>query len=345
MSVEVSSFGEHAGKAVYLFRVRNDQGMTAAISNYACALTELCVPDREGVLGDVVLGYDTLEGYLGDPAHLGAVVGRYGNRIAKGRFEIDGQVYTLATNNGPNHLHGGEVGFDRRVWDAEPTDSGVRLTYVSPDEEEGYPGRLEVSVVIELTDEGEIVFDYQAKTDAPTHVNLTHHGYFNLGHRSDILDHELTLRADGYTPVDGGLIPTGELQAVAGTPFDFRGGYRIGDRIEGADPQIEVAGGYDHNFVFSDHTGELTEVGSVVAADSGRRMDVLTTEPGVQFYTGNFLDGSIVGKGNTRYGRRSGLCLETQHFPDSPNQPGFPSTLLRPDELYKTQTRYRFGLI
>ena len=344
MSVSIIPWGSHDGKQVDLYRIENANGCVATVSNYGCVVAELQVPNRDGQLGDVVLGYDTLEGYAGDKAHLGAAVGRYGNRIAKGKFEIDGKTYTLATNNGVNHLHGGNIGFDRRVWDGEPIDDGVRLSYTSPDDEEGYPGTLRVTITTELTDDNELRFGYRATTDATTHVNLTNHSYFNLAESDSILDHEITLCAEKYTPVDEGLIPTGELRPVEETSFDFREGRRIGDRIEDPDPQIEAGGGYDHNFVLSRTGTGLELAASVYEATFGRRMDVLTTEPGVQFYTGNFLDGSIMGKSGRRYGRRSGLCLETQHFPDSPNRSAFPSTLLRPGEDYDTTTVYRFSV-
>jgi aldose 1-epimerase len=345
MSVSVSKWGEHDGKIVDLFRIENANGLVATVTNYACAVTELVVPDRHGRPGDVVLGYDSLDGYLGDTAHLGAVVGRYGNRIAKGRFEIDGSAYELATNNGPNHLHGGVVGFDRRVWDATVIENGVEMRYVSPDGEEGYPGTLSACVRTELTEDDELRFTYHATTDATTHVNLTNHSYFNLAGSGDILDHEVRLQAEHFTPTDEGLIPTGELRPVDDSPFDFRECYRIGDRIEAPDAQLEAGGGYDHNFALNRSGDALEEVVTVIDPLSGRQMHVLTTEPGVQFYTGNFLDGTIVGKAGARYARRSGLCLETQHFPDSPNQPDFPTTLLHPGETYRTTTVYRFDAV
>jgi aldose 1-epimerase len=345
MDVSVCSFGSCEGKPVDLYRVENENGMVLTVSNYGGVVTGLQVPDRAGRFDDVVLGYDTLDGYLGDGAHLGALVGRYGNRIAGGRFEIDGKPYALAKNNGSNHLHGGNVGFDRRVWDGEVVDSGVKLIYVSPDGEEGYPGCLTAELTVGLTEANALVFSYRAETDATTHVNLTHHGYFNLSGSGDILDHELTLYADLFTPVDSGLIPTGELRAVDDTPFDFREGAGIGERIDDDDDQLAAGGGYDHNFVLSGDQDGPGLAATVIDSMSGRRMDVFTTEPGVQFYTGNFLDGSIVGKNGERYEKRSGLCLETQHFPDTPNQPFFPSTMLRPGETYVSETAYRFGLI
>jgi aldose 1-epimerase len=343
VGVTVSPFGTHQDQRVDLYRIKNANGAVASVSNYGCVVTELLVPDRVGQMGDVVLGYDSLEGYLGDKAHLGAVVGRYGNRIAKGHFEIDGISHLLATNNGPNHLHGGDVGFNQQVWEGEATGSGVRLTYTSPDGEEGYPGTLSAEVTIELTDQNELTFSYRATTDAATHVNLTHHGYFNLAGTGDILDHKVTLVAEHFTPVDDDLIPTGDLNAVDGTPFDFRSGVRVGERIEEQDAQLIAGGGYDHNWVFTRQSDGLERLATVVDPSSGRWMDVLTTEPGVQFYTGNFLDGLISGKNGVTYARRSGFCLETQHFPDTPNQPAFPSTLLRSGEPYVSDTIYRFG--
>ncbi|MEE2753883.1 MAG: aldose epimerase family protein [Candidatus Latescibacterota bacterium] len=342
MGVEQESFGEYEGKDVLLYTLANPGGIVVRITNYACAITEIHVPDRDGRMGDVVLGYETLEGYLGDAAHLGAVVGRYGNRIAEGCFEIEGNAYTLATNNGENHLHGGIKGFDRKAWDSEQTDDGVRFSLTSPDGDEGYPGTLDATVDYLLTDDKTLRVDYRATTDAPTHVNLTNHSYFNLACGGDVLRHEVTLRASRYTPVDEGLIPTGELRSVDGTPFEFGPRSRIGERIDDPEPQIQMGGGYDHNFVL-DREGEgLETIATVVDPDSGRKLEVQTTEPGVQFYTGNFLDGSIVGKGGVRYQCRSGFCLETQHFPDSPNKPEFPSTLLKPGEIYETTTVFRF---
>ncbi len=345
MDVSVRSFGSCEGKPVDLYRVENQNGMVLTVSNYGGVVTGLQVPDRAGRFEDVVLGYDTLAGYLDDGAHLGALVGRYGNRISAGRFEIDGKPYALAKNNGSNHLHGGNVGFGRRVWESEAVDSGVKLIYVSPDGEEGYPGCLTAEVTIGLTEANALTLRYQAETDATTHVNLTHHGYFNLLGSGDILDHELTLYADLFTPVDSGLIPTGELRAVDDTPLDFREGALIGERIDDENDQLVAGGGYDHNFVLSGDQDEQGLAATVIDSLSGRRMDVFTTEPGVQFYTGNFLDGSIVGKHGKRYEKRSGLCLETQHFPDTPNQPSFPLTILRPGETYVSKTDYRFGLI
>jgi len=336
------------GTAVTLYTLRNAHGLRADISNYGGIVTRLLVPDREGAVADVVLGYDSLADYLKGSPYFGAIVGRYGNRIAQGTFTLDGVRYTLAVNNGPNALHGGLKGFDKVVWQAEPytdsTEAGVRLHYVSPDGEEGYPGRLDVTVIYALTNDNALRIDYRLTTDRPTIHNVTHHGYYNLGgHASDdILGHELTLNADRFTPVDSTLIPTGELRDVAGTPFDFRTPTAIGARIAADDPQIRFGGGYDHNFVLNGAAGTLRFAGRVRDPKSGREMEIATTEPGIQFYSGNFLDGSNVGKGGARYEYRAGFCLETQHFPDSPNHPEFPSTVLRPGEEYRSTTVYAF---
>ena len=337
------------GKATELFTLTNSNGMQVKITNYGGIVVSWLAPDRDGKLADIVLGYDTLDGYLKETPYFGAIVGRYGNRIAKGRFELDGQEYTLATNNDDNHLHGGLRGFDKVVWDAE---SGVHekgprltLTYQSADGEEGYPGTLSVTVIYTLTDQNELAIAYHATTDKPTHVNLTNHSYFNLAGQGngDILGHELTLHADRFTPVDKGLIPTGELQSVAGTPLDFLQPTSIGSRInQKQDQQIDYCGGYDHNFVLSGK-GALKLAAEVHEPTSGRMLEVLTDEPGVQFYSGNFLDGTITGKANKTYHQRNGFCLETQHFPDSPNKPEFPTTVLRPGEVYNTTTVYRFS--
>ena len=335
------------GTAVESFTLRNAHGVEVRAITYGAIIVSLRVPDRAGRLDDVVLGHDDLAGYVAKPAYFGAVVGRYGNRIAKGRFTLDGKTYTLATNNGPNHLHGGRRGFDKVVWKAEPsaTAASVTLRYTSPDGEEGYPGTLAARVTYTLTDKDELVFEYAATTDKATPLNLTQHSYFNLagaGSGADILGHELTLDADRFTPVDATLIPLGTLATVSGTPFDFRKPTAIGARIGQDDEQLKRGGGYDHNFVIN---GEgLRHAARVVDPKTGRTMDVATTEPGVQFYSGNFLDGTITGKGGTVYKRRSALCLETQHFPDSPNQPDFPSTVLRPGETFRSTTVFGFGI-
>jgi aldose 1-epimerase len=350
---EISPFGTtNAGVAVDLVTLTGPSGIEVDISTWGGIVTRLLVPDRDGKLTDVVLGHERLEPYLAGTPYFGAIVGRYANRIAKGRFSLDGREYPLAVNNGPNHLHGGIRGFDKVVWTADPyvgeAESGVVLSYTSADGEEGYPGNLDAKVTYALTAGGDLRIAYEATTDAPTIVNLTHHGYWNLaGHDSgDILDHELMIRAGRFTPVDETLIPTGELRSVEGTPFDFRMPYAIGARIEAENEQLQYGGGYDHNFVIDGWSGDGALRPAAVLRDpeSGRRMEVLTTEPGLQFYSGNFLDGSDVGKAGAVYDYRTGLCLETQHYPDSPNQPAFPSTVLRPGETYRSTTVYRFSV-
>ena len=350
--ITVAPFGTTPdGKQATVYTLTNASGMEVRVTDYGGVILSISVPDREGTVEDVTLGFDELEPYTtGESPYFGALIGRYGNRIADGRFSLDGQTYTLATNNGPNSLHGGERGFDKRLWNAEPfeTDStaGLVLTRTSPDGEEGYPGALDVTVTYTLTDGDALVFDYEATTDEATPVNLTQHTYFNLaGPGGDILGHELTLNAGAFTPVDSTLIPTGELRAVEGTPFDFRQPHPIGERIGSDDEQIRYGGGYDHNWVLDrEGTDGLAEAARLYDPESGRVMEILTTEPGIQFYSGNFLDGSLTGKGGAVYDYRTGLALETQHFPDSPNQPDFPSTILRPGETYRSQTVYRFSV-
>lgn len=337
------------GQQVSLFTISNANGMEARVINLGGIIVSLTAPDREGNLEDVVLGFDSLDGYLAEHPYFGAIIGRYGNRIANGQFTVDGESYQLPVNNGPNSLHGGLRGFDKVVWDAEPFENdrgqGLILTYTSPDGEEGYPGNLQVRVTYTLTDENELIFDYHAVTDKATPVNLTQHSYFNLAGdgSGSILDHEVMLNASRLTVADTTLIPTGELRSVEGTPFDFRQPHRIGERIAADDEQLRFAGGYDHNFVIERAAGDsLVLAARVYEPTSGRVMEVLTTEPGVQFYTGNFLDGTLTGKNGVVYDTRTGLCLETQHFPDSPNQPSFPNTILRPGEEYRSTTVYRF---
>jgi aldose 1-epimerase len=309
------------------------------------------VPDRSGALSNVVLGFDSLDGYLGPHPFFGVLVGRYGNRIGNARFTLDGKTYTLAKNNGENSLHGGRKGFDKYVWKARevasPDGVAVELTHVSPDGDEGFPGTLSVTVRYTWTDANGLRIDYTATTDKPTVVNLTNHSYFNLsaGTAATVLDHTMQLAADKFTPVDKGLIPTGELRAVAGTPFDFRTARRVGELIDKDEEQIKFGGGYDHNFVLDQPANNSMRLAArVTEPTSGRIMEVTTTEPGVQFYTGNFLDGSIKGRGGKPYVKRSGLCLETQHYPDSPNKPAFPSVVLRPGQTYKTSTQYTFSV-
>lgn len=346
--ISSAPFGQtKAGDDATLFTLSNSHGLEMTVTNYGGIITTLKTPDRDGALDDIVLGYDTIDGYLADSPYFGSLIGRYGNRIANGRFTLDGTDYALAVNNGPNHLHGGIVGFDKVLWDAvsEMTSEGpsIVLTYTSPDGEEGYPGTLSVTVRYTLNNDNELVIDYEATTDKPTPVNLTQHTYFNLsGAKSPILDHHLTLNASRFTPVDATLIPTGELRSVEGTPFDFREATTIGARIGDDNEQLTFGGGYDHNWVLDQAESGLTKAAVLSHAATGRTVEVLTQEPGVQFYSGNFLDGSLTGKG-VQYTHRMGLCLETQHFPDSPNQDGFPSTILRPGDVYNTQTVYRFS--
>lgn len=340
------------GRQTHLHTLRNDTGLSVDLADFGATVVRFLVPDRHGHAADVVLGFDAVEGYARPTGpYFGATIGRCGNRIAHGRFTLDGKSYALATNNSPGglpcHLHGGPVGFDKVLWEAEPLSGGagpaLTFRYRSRDGEEGYPGNLDATVVFTLTSDNALRIEYTATTDQPTIVNLTNHSYFNLageGTRS-VLGHVLTLNATRYTPVNAGLIPTGELAAVAETPFDFRAPHTIGERIERANEQLRFAGGYDHNFVL-DGKGGLSLAATVLEPQSGREMEVLTTEPGVQFYSGNFLDGTLLGKNGHAYERRSGFCLETQHFPDAPNHPSFPSVVLRPGETYKSMTVYRF---
>ncbi len=327
--------------------LRNANGMEARITNFGATVVSILAPDRRGKFADVVLGFDDLEGYEKNRKFFGATVGRYANRIAGGRFILDGKVYPLATNNGANHLHGGLRGFDRVLWAAQETrrKGAVVLRYRSADGEEGYPGNLDVEVVFTLTRDDALRIDYTASTDRPTPVNLTNHSFFNLGGDADILDHELKLVADRFTPVGDSLIPTGEIRSVEGTPFDFRIPARIGARIDAGDTQLKRAGGYDHNFVLAKTSGRLGIAAEVYERKSGRAMRVLTTQPGLQFYSGNNLDGSITGKNGRVYTRRAGFCLEAEHFPDSPNQPHFPSTILMPGAEYRQTTIYQFAAL
>jgi aldose 1-epimerase len=336
--------------AEQMFTLTNANGVEVRTIPYGAIIMSIKVPDRTGRLEDVVLGFDTADRYQKDHPHFGAVVGRYGNRIAKGRFVLDGVTYRLATNNGANHLHGGVKGFDKVIWQAEPFTrdgkQGVAYTYVSRDGEEGYPGALTARVRYTLTPSNELVVDYDVTTTRPTPVNLTQHSYFNLAGEGsgDILGHQLTLDADRFTPVDPTLIPSGELAPVDGTPFDFRQATRIGDRIAADDEQIRRGNGYDHNWVLNGSPGQLRHAATLFDPKSGRTLDVSTTEPGVQFYSGNFLDGTVTGKSGHVYKQRYALCLETQHFPDSPNHPNFPSTIVRPGERYQSQTVFAFGV-
>jgi aldose 1-epimerase len=346
-SVKKELFGKIAdGADVDLYVLTNANGMKAKIMTYGAILTALEVPDKDGQLGDVVLGFDNLASYLAGHPHFGATTGRVANRIAKGKFTLDGKEYTLAVNNGPNALHGGRKGFDKVVWKAEPIESsgsvGVQLTYVSKDGEEGYPGNLTTVVTYSLTNQNELRIDYKATTDKPTPINLTNHSYFNLGGPAsgNILDHELELEADEYTPADDTLIPTGEIRSVKGTPLDFTKPMKIGSRIAQV---ADKTGGYDHNFVIRSKGNKLALAARVYEPKSGRVMEMYTTEPGVQLYTANFLDGKLKGIGGVAYQKHQAFCLEAQHFPDSVNHPDFPSTILRPGQMYTQTTVYKFS--
>jgi aldose 1-epimerase len=343
MNVQKEPFGVLPdGTAVDIYVLTNAFGLKARLMTYGATLVSLELPDRNGKFEDCVLGYDGLDGYVKNSPYFGSIVGRYGNRIAKGRFTLDGVTYSLATNNGENHLHGGVKGFDKVVWNAEPFAEanavGVKFSYLSKDGEEGYPGNLSVSVAYMLTNDDELHLDYTATTDKPTPINLTHHSYFNFtGGKRDILGHELRINADRFTPVDDGLIPTGELRTVKGTPMDFTVPMAIGSRI------ADVKGGYDHNYVLVSGSGAMSLAARVYEPESGRIMEIFTTEPGLQFYSGNFLDGTITGKGGQVYKKHWGFCLETQHFPDSPNRPNFPSTILRPGITFRSRTIHKFS--
>jgi len=328
-----------------LYTLANARGTMVKITPFGGIITSIIVPDREGRMGDVVLGFDALADYTDKVPFFGAIIGRYGNRIAGGRFTLDGKSCTLACNNGPNHLHGGIRGFDKVLWQAENVQADVAsltLTYLSRDMEEGYPGNLSVKVSYTLTDDDRLVIDYSASTDKKSVINLTNHSYFNLAGEGDILDHELFIDADRYTPIDEGLIPTGELAPVENTPFDFRSHQTIGARIGVRDEQLIRAGGYDHNYVLNGKMGELRKAAAAFESRTGRLLEVWTTEPGMQLYTGNFLDGTLTGKEGKVYGYRTGFCLETQHFPDSPNHPDFPTTVINPGEIWTSRTVFRF---
>jgi aldose 1-epimerase len=351
--VSVAPFGMLPdGRQAMLFTLVNGNGMEVRLTDFGGIVTHLFVPDRHGNRGDVVLGYDSLEPYLQASPYFGALIGRYGNRIARGRFTLDGQTYQLSVNDGENHLHGGEAGFDKRRWNSDvfrtAHSAGVTLARRSADGEQGYPGNVDVVVSYELCATNELVISYHAVTDRATPVNLTHHGYFNLAGDgetgADILGHELMIDADAYTPVDAGLIPDGTLASVAGTPFDFRAPRPIGACIDEHDEQLACGKGYDHNFVLThDAASGVRPAVRVRDPHSGRVLELFSTEPGMQFYSGNFLDGSLGGKGR-RFGHRSGFCIEPQHFPDSPNQPAFPNTILRPGEQYRSVSRYVFSV-
>jgi len=352
MTIKQEPFGTTKdGKPAILYTLRNANGVTTRITNYGGIVISLTAPDRNGKLDDVVLGYDNLAGYLQKTPYFGCLVGRYGNRIANGTFTLDGQTYNLATNNGPNALHGGIVGFDKVLWKARPYESdkgpALELTYVSKDGEEGYPGTLTVTAVYTLTADNALRLDYTATTDKATVVNLTQHSYFNLAGQGngDILGHQVVINADAFTPVDSTLIPTGDIRPVKGTPFDFTTPHTIGARINQPDEQLKFGGGYDHNWVLGKPlANDLFLAATVTEPTSGRVLEVWTTEPGLQFYCGNFLDGTITGKSGKVYQYRYGFCMEPQHFPDSPNKPLFPTTVLRPGDTYRHTMMYKFGV-
>ncbi len=335
------------GELAETYLLRGPAGMEALISNYGGIVMSLRVPDARGAIDDVVLGYDRVEDYVKASPYFGCLVGRYGNRIAKARFSLDGKSYALAANNGENSLHGGMKGFDKVVWRGRPlpsaTEPALELRYLSKDGEEGFPGNLDVTARYALTADGALRVDFSATTDKTTIVNLTHHSYFNLAGRGDVLDHQVFLNAKRFTPIDASLIPTGELRPVLGTPFDFTKPTAIGARIGLADEQLRFAGGYDHNWVIDKPLGELGLVARVHEPGSGRTLEVLSTEPGTQFYSGNFLDGTITGKGGWRYTKRTGFCIEPGHYPDTPNRPSFPPVVLVPGVTYKNTIIYKFS--
>jgi aldose 1-epimerase len=342
-TITKESFGTAPnGEEVQLYTLTNENGVQVKITNYGAIVTSIITPDREGNMGDVALGFDNVNGYVPNDPHFGGIVGRYANRIANGKFTIDGQEYKLATNDGPNHLHGGNIGFDRVVWKAEelPEQNAIKLTYVSKDMEEGYPGNLTATVTYSLTEDNGLKIDYEATTDKATPVNLTNHSYFNLsaGQQKDILNHVVQLNADKFTAPDKALIPTGELVSVKGTPYDFTTPQPVGTRINNLQGY-----GYDLNFVINNGGEKLTQAATVYEPTTGRVMEVFTTQPGIQLYTAYHLDGALTGKNKTPYNSFGGLCLEAQHFPDSPNQPGFPNTIIKPGEKYHETTIYKFS--
>jgi aldose 1-epimerase len=353
MNISKQPFGQYEGQNVDLYTLRNSTGATAKIATYGGTITELWMPDKQGTLGNVVLGFDSLSGYrskefLAEGPYFGAIIGRYGNRIGNAKFTLDGVDYTLAQNNGDNCLHGGLKGFDKVVWQAEEfkeSDAvGLKLTCLSKDGEEGFPGNLSVTVTYRLTNSNELRIAYEAATDKSTHCNLTNHTYFNLaaGKAATAMDHVLTVNADNFTAVDAGLIPVGNAMSVEGTPFDFRTPHAIGKRINNDNEQLKLGGGYDHNFVLNADNGKLTLAATAYDPLSGRAMEVYTTEPGVQLYAGNFLSGGLTGVDGIVYVKRYGFCLETQHFPNTPNRPDFPSTVLHPGDTYTSETVYKF---
>jgi aldose 1-epimerase len=350
-TITKTSFGHLPdGQEVFLYTLTNSHGLEMKVTNYGGLITSIKTPDKNGVLEDIVLGYDTLGGYLKESPLFGALVGRYANRIAKARFKLEGKEYTLAANNGPNSIHGGRKGFDKVVWNAEealsPDGPSLTLTYLSKDMEEGFPGNLKVHVTYTLANSNELEITYQATTDKTTVVNLTQHSYLNLtgNAKRDILDHDLMIPADSIVAIDEMLIPTGQLRRVAGTPLDFTTPHRIGERIDHPDEQLKLGRGYDHCFVLQPSADSLTLAATLSEPVSGRTVTIFTSSPGVQVYSGNFLSGSITGKGGVVYKKRFGICFETGAYPDAPNHRGFPSTILRPGEVYKTTTVFRFAV-
>jgi len=349
MNITKTDFGNTSNnQKVDLYTLSNVNGLVVKITNYGGTVTELWVPDRNGKLGDIVLGFDNLKDYEEKSPYFGCLIGRYGNRISKGKFTLDGKEYTLATNNDENHLHGGLKGFDKVVWDAKPFQNaaavGLKLHYLSKDMEEGYPGNLDVTVTYTLTNQNELKINYEATTDKPTVCNLTNHNYYNLAGQGvrDIYDHQLMINTDYFTPIDEGLITTGEIRLAKGTPMDFTKMMPIGARIENNDTQLQYGLGYDHNWVLNKKKTGYRMAARVYEPTTGRVMEISTTEPGLQFYSGNFLDGTIVGKEGKVYNHRYAFCLETQHYPDSPNKANFPSVVLRPGEMYQTATIHKF---
>jgi aldose 1-epimerase len=351
MDAQQAQYGvTREGKELFLYTLKNDNNVTVKITNYGCRIIELHTPDNKGNVKDIVLGFDHPDDYQKDNPYFGSILGRYANRIARGQFVLDGIEYQLARNNNANHLHGGRTGFDSVIWDGdlEEHDEGkpttLCLTYLSPDGEENYPGNLATTVKYALTNENELIIEYQATTDRRTIVNLSNHSYFDLAGEDapDILDHEIRINADSFTPINENFIPTGEIEKVDGTPLDFREFHTIGERIESEHEQIKCGKGYDHNFVLDNGDGSLSHAATVRESNSGRMLEVYTTEPGMQFYTGNWLEGNLTGKSGKTYEFRDALCLETQHFPDSPNNPQFPDTVLSPGERFESKTIYKF---
>ncbi len=349
-SVIAKQFGKLSdGKEVTLYTLRNKSGATVTITNLGAALVSINVPDRKGVLGDVILGHDDAQGYVQDNSYLGFIVGRYGNRIGKGKFSLNGKEYQLDINDGENHLHGGKDGFHRKLWKATVNENSaiasITMRYFSPDGEQGYPGNVTLDVTYRWNDNNQLMIEYVGTTDEPTILNPTSHGYFNLtgNPKNTILDHELMIVADRYTPVGAGLITTGKLESVEGTPLDFRLSKKIGARINESFEQLQLGKGYDHNWVLNTYDKTVRLAATVYDPQSGRFMEVFTDQPGLQFYSGNFLNGSLTGKEGIAYQYRTALCLEAQHFPDSPNKPGFPSVVVKPGDMYRQTTVYQFS--